>query len=165
MNIMIELNDAQARALAFVAVDPVEWANNVVIGRAMAAIDEIYALEVKRMQDDPAITAIPTDKEVVVLNSTLPSAADTAAKKMQQMLDEATKILPPSRIIQTSEFRAKFTDAQLAELWARSSANPVLSVFLMKAFTAPTIDLDSDEVKNGLNYLVSLGFAIDLDLF
>ena len=74
MNITITLTEAQAKALAFVALSPQDWAENAVHNRGRIAIDEIYAAEVHRMTDDPAITSIPADKEAVVLAADIKSA-------------------------------------------------------------------------------------------
>jgi len=60
-------------------------------------------------------------------------------------------------IITTAEFRARFTDGQLADIWRLSLTDDKLAVFLVKTFTAATIDLDADEVKAGLGYLAELG--------
>lgn len=76
MIITIELTDTQERALAYVASSPQEWAENAVYNRCRQAIDEIYALEVKRMIDDPDITSIPADKDAVVLAADIQLAAE-----------------------------------------------------------------------------------------
>ena len=79
MNITITLTEAQEKALAFVALSPQDWADNAVHNRCRIAIDEIYAAEVQRMTDDPAITSIPADKEAVVLAADIQSAAERQA--------------------------------------------------------------------------------------
>ena len=76
MIITIELTDTQEKALAYVASSPQEWAENAVYNRCRQAIDEIYALEVKRMIDDPDITSIPADKNAVVLAADIQLAAE-----------------------------------------------------------------------------------------
>jgi hypothetical protein len=76
MNITITLTEAEAKALAYVALSPQEWAENAVHERARIAIEEIFQLEVQRMLADPNTTEIPADREAVVLASTLPSAAE-----------------------------------------------------------------------------------------
>ena len=48
--------------------------------RCRQAIDKIYALEVKRMTDDPDIASIPADKDAVVLAADIQSAADRQAE-------------------------------------------------------------------------------------
>jgi len=75
MNITIILSDVQAKALAYVAVSPQEWAENAIHNRCQISIDEIYAEEVARMTADPSITAIPADKDTVVLAANIVSAA------------------------------------------------------------------------------------------
>jgi len=76
MIIKIELTEAQEKALAYVASSPQEWAENAVYNRCRQAIDEIYALEVKRITDDPDITSIPADKDAVVLAADIQLAAE-----------------------------------------------------------------------------------------
>jgi outer membrane lipopolysaccharide assembly protein LptE/RlpB len=79
MNITITLTEAQAKALAYVAVDPELWARNAVEARCISAMDEIFQLEVQRMLADPNTTEIPADREAVVLAADLPSAAERNA--------------------------------------------------------------------------------------
>jgi hypothetical protein len=76
MNITITLTEAEAKALAYVALSPQEWVENVVHERARIAIEEIFQLEVQRMLSDPNTTEIPADREAVVLASNLLSAAE-----------------------------------------------------------------------------------------
>ena len=71
MIITIELSEAEAKALSFIANDPQEWAENFVRHRAQKAIDLIFQQEVLRMLDDPNTTKIPADKEEVVLSADL----------------------------------------------------------------------------------------------
>ena len=77
----IELNDAEVKAMEFVALSVQDWAENALKNRARQAMDEIYNSEVQRMTEDPTVTSIPADKEAVVL------AADT--KSAQQRNEEA----------------------------------------------------------------------------
>tara|TARA_B110000908_G_C9911593_1_gene295625 strand:- start:53 stop:313 length:261 start_codon:yes stop_codon:yes gene_type:complete len=79
MNITIELTETQEKALAYVALSPQEWAENVVHNRCRQAIDEIYNMEVARMTADPDITSIPADKDAVVLAADIQSVAERNA--------------------------------------------------------------------------------------
>ena len=79
MNITIELTETQEKALAYVALSPQEWAENVVHNRCRQAIDEIYNMEVARMTADPDITSIPADKDTVVLAADIQSVAERNA--------------------------------------------------------------------------------------
>ena len=72
----IELNDAQVKALAYVAYDPQEWIQNAASERARVAMEEIFQLEVARMLADPTITEIPADREAVVLAADIKSAKE-----------------------------------------------------------------------------------------
>ena len=70
----ITLTDAEVKAMEFVALSVQEWADNSVKTRAAHAIDQIYDQEVQRMQEDPDIDSIPTDKSQVVLDADIKSA-------------------------------------------------------------------------------------------
>jgi hypothetical protein len=70
----IELTDAEVKAMEHVAVSVQDWAENALKNRARIAMDEIYNSEVARMTDDPTVTAIPADKEAVVLAADIKSA-------------------------------------------------------------------------------------------
>lgn len=76
MEINITLTEAESKALAYVAYDPREWAENAVKERARIAMDEIFQFEVQRMIADPNTTEIPADKEAVVLAADIQSAAE-----------------------------------------------------------------------------------------
>ena len=75
MEIKITLTDAEAKALAYVALSPQEWAEHVVHNRCRKAMDEIYNMEVARMTADPNTTSIPADKNAVVLAADIQSLA------------------------------------------------------------------------------------------
>lgn len=76
MQIVVNLTSAEAKALAYVAYDPAEWAENAVKERARLAMEEIFQQEVQRMLQDPSVTEIPADRETVVLNADIKSAAE-----------------------------------------------------------------------------------------
>jgi hypothetical protein len=76
MKYEIELNEAEVKALSYVAYDPREWIQNAASNRARIAIEEIFQLEVARMLADPSITEIPADREAVVLAANIKSAKD-----------------------------------------------------------------------------------------
>ena len=76
----IELNDAEVKAMEYIALSVQDWADNVVQNRARIAINEIYNSEVARMTADPDITSIPADKNAVVLAADIKSAATRQAE-------------------------------------------------------------------------------------
>lgn len=76
MEYTIALTDAEQKALAYVAVSPVEWIENAVKERCRIAMEEIFQVEIQRMVSDPTIKEIPADVETVVLASLLKSAAE-----------------------------------------------------------------------------------------
>ena len=71
----ITLTDAEVKAMEFVALSVQDWADNSLKNRARIAIEEIYDLEVQRMTADPDINSVPTDKNQVVLDADIKSAA------------------------------------------------------------------------------------------
>ena len=81
----IELNDAEVKAMEYVALSVQDWADNALKNRARIAMDEIYNEEVARMTADPAITSIPADKEAVVLAADIKSAAVRQAEAEAEM--------------------------------------------------------------------------------
>jgi len=76
----IELNDAEVKAMEYVALSVQDWIDNAVDNRARIAIDEIYNSEVARMTADPDITSIPADKDKVVLDADIKSAVERQAE-------------------------------------------------------------------------------------
>ena len=76
----ITLTDAEDKALRYVAFDPQDWIDNAVHNRCRQAVDQIYTEEVERMTADPDITSIPANKEQVVLDADIMSAADRQAQ-------------------------------------------------------------------------------------
>jgi hypothetical protein len=86
----IELNDAEVKAMEYVALDVQDWADNALQNRARIAMDEIYDAEVARMTADPTITSIPADKEAVVLAADIKSAAVRNAESEAEMAEMNT---------------------------------------------------------------------------
>ncbi len=86
----IELNDAEVKAMEFVALSVQDWIDNAVRNRARQAMDEIYNSEVQRMTNDPTVTSIPADKEAVVLAADVKSAAVRQAESEAEMAAMAT---------------------------------------------------------------------------
>ena len=76
----VTLTDAEDKALRVVALDPQDWIDNAVHNRCRIAMDDIYSQEVARMTADPDITSIPADKEQVVLDADVQSAAERQAE-------------------------------------------------------------------------------------
>jgi hypothetical protein len=80
MEIIINLTEAETKALSYVAFDPQEWAENAVKERARIAMEEIFQTEAQRMLADPTVTSIPADREAVVLAADIKSAAERQAE-------------------------------------------------------------------------------------
>ena len=77
----VSLTDAQKKAMEYITVSIQDWIDNAVDNRARMSIDEIYNLEVARMNADSSITTIPADKDKVVLDADIKSAATRAAEE------------------------------------------------------------------------------------
>ena len=75
------LTDAETKAMEYVAFSVQDWADNALKNRARIAIEEIYNSEVARMNADPSITSIPADKDQVVLDADIKSAAERSAEE------------------------------------------------------------------------------------
>jgi hypothetical protein len=76
MEYVINLTEAENKALSYVAFDPQEWIQNAASQRARIAMEEIFQSEVARMLADPSVTEIPADREAVVLAADIISAKD-----------------------------------------------------------------------------------------
>lgn len=70
----VTLNDAQEKALRWVAVDPQDWIENFVFARCQAAIDEIVNQEVQRKL--AAGETISGTKEDIVMAADIKSAEE-----------------------------------------------------------------------------------------
>ncbi len=81
----ITLTDAEDKALRVVALDPQDWIDNAVHNRCRIAMDEIYDSEVARMTADPDITTIPADKNQVILDAVVQTAAERQAALIAQI--------------------------------------------------------------------------------
>lgn len=77
----VSLTDAQKKAMEYITVSVQNWIDNAVDNRARMSIDEIYNLEVARMNADSSITTIPADKDKVVLDANIKSAATRLAEE------------------------------------------------------------------------------------
>jgi hypothetical protein len=86
MKYEIELNEAQDKALSYVAYDTQEWIQNAASERARIAMEEIFQLEVARMLADPSITEIPADREAVVLAADIQSAKERQDNLTNEMI-------------------------------------------------------------------------------
>lgn len=77
-NINITLSEAQYKALAYVAYDPIEWATHAVTERCRLAIEEIVNMEVQRKL--AAGETISGSKEDIVVAANIKSAAERQAE-------------------------------------------------------------------------------------
>lgn len=97
MDITITLTDAEYKALAYVAYDPQDWVQNAAQARAIAGMEEIFQAEVQAALADPKRKTIPADREKVVLDSVLPSAAERQAAYEAALptIPEAAPVVEP----------------------------------------------------------------------
>lgn len=80
MQIVVELSEAEQKALAWAVADPEEWVIYAAKERCRVAMEEIFQAEVQRMVNDPTVTDIPADRETVVLAADIKSAAERASE-------------------------------------------------------------------------------------
>lgn len=70
--ITIDISDTEYKALAYVAVSPEEWIQNLIKIRIQDAVDEIVNIELQHRFANNL--PIPSDKMAIVDESVLPSA-------------------------------------------------------------------------------------------
>jgi hypothetical protein len=83
MKFEIELNEAQTKALSYVAEDPEFFLSNLVTEQCRLAIELIVSEQIQKMLQDPSINEIPADKEKIVLDADVESAAERYNKNTQ----------------------------------------------------------------------------------
>ena len=74
--ITFELTDVEAMVLAHIALDPLDYIDNLATWQARLAMDEIIEAETARMIADPNTTTIPSSREEIVANANLQTAAE-----------------------------------------------------------------------------------------
>jgi len=84
----IELNDSEVKAMELIVGNVQEWADNALKNRARIAIEEIYNMEVARMNADPSITSIPADKNQVVLDADIESVNNRNDRLEKEVVDK-----------------------------------------------------------------------------
>lgn len=75
MKLEITLTEAEAKAITYVAEDPLFWATNLVKEHCRLTIEKIVEEQVQQMLADPNVTNIPADKEAIILNADLEPAS------------------------------------------------------------------------------------------
>ena len=84
--IIINLSDAEEKALLYVAADCQQWAEHAVKERCRLAMEEIVQLEVQRLLSEGK--EIKGTKEEIVLNSPV----KTAVEREQEMREQEAKL-------------------------------------------------------------------------
>jgi hypothetical protein len=74
--ITFELTDVEAMVLAHIALDPLDFIDNLATWRARLAMDEIVEMEIARMIADPNTATIPSDRDQIVQDADLIPAAE-----------------------------------------------------------------------------------------
>lgn len=67
--ITFELTDTEAMVLEHIALDPLDFIENIVTWQARIAIDELAEAEIAAMIADPNTPTIPPTKEEIVLSA------------------------------------------------------------------------------------------------
>ncbi len=86
-NYTISITDDDKKALEWDILSLQEWLDNAIHNKARQCIDSIVDIEIKRMQADPNITTMPTNKMDIFHQAEIESAADRE-KRLEQQLPE-----------------------------------------------------------------------------
>ena len=82
MKYIVELTEAEQKALSCVAIDPNDWIQNVVHERCRIAMEEIVAVEVQRLLNSGQ--PITGSKDDIVLAADI----ETAAERQDRLEEE-----------------------------------------------------------------------------
>lgn len=74
--IVFELTDKEAEVLAHIAMDPLDFIENIVEWQARIAAEEIIAAEIDTMLADPNISEIPSSKKEILASARVIPAAE-----------------------------------------------------------------------------------------
>ena len=74
----VTITDAEEKAFYWDIVDPEDWVNKVVKEKCRKAGDRLYNEEVTRMTADDSITSMPADKDTVINDANVQTAAERA---------------------------------------------------------------------------------------
>ncbi len=77
----ITLTDSENKAMEHIAYSVQEWIDNAVKNRARIAKEEIYNVEIERMNADPSIDTIPANLDQVVLDADIRTAKQFTDEK------------------------------------------------------------------------------------
>lgn len=72
---------------------------------------------------------------------------------------DGVNIIPPGLQIIPYAFRQRFLQSELMAIFAASSSNTTIAIFLSNNSLAPFIDLTSNTVQSAMAYLVSLSLV------
>lgn len=75
----IELTDTEMKAMEYVALSPLDWADNAVTNRARIAIDEIVSIYTQRALDEGV--QIPSTRDEIVADAFIRGWVKTAADR------------------------------------------------------------------------------------
>lgn len=91
----VTLNEAQEKALRWVAANPQDWVENFVTARCQAAIDEIVNLEIQRKL--AAGETISGSKDEIVLAADIKSAEERDSEYLPDVFNNSP--LPPDPFV------------------------------------------------------------------
>lgn len=75
-NHTITVTDDEKKALEWDMISIQEWIDNAIHNKARRCIDAIVNIEIKRIQEDPLITTMPTNRMEIFRQANFESAAD-----------------------------------------------------------------------------------------
>lgn len=76
--IIFDLTDTETMILAHIALDPLDYIENICHWQANTAIDEIVLMETTRMLADASIETMPSDRNQIVMSANIQLAAERA---------------------------------------------------------------------------------------
>ena len=74
--IIFDLTDLETMVLKHIALNPMDYIENICHWQANIAMDEIVQIEMARMLADPSIETMPSDRDQIVMSANIQSAAE-----------------------------------------------------------------------------------------
>ena len=74
--IIFDLTDLETMVLKHIALNPMDYIENICHWQANTAIDEIVQMEMARMLADPGIETMPSDRNQIVMDANIQLAAE-----------------------------------------------------------------------------------------
>lgn len=83
MRIVIDLDDISEKCLRYVLIDPELHLRELVDHMVARGAEDLYKDEVERLMADPDTKTIPADRDLVIAQAKVPSAAERYEQQQQ----------------------------------------------------------------------------------